>query len=156
MPSVGSCLQGCVQSVCGWMGLYSHLTLCVFLSLLLPFLYFFLPLSCYVLIPPCVLFPPFPHLFSPSFSCFFNVLPSSCLPPSLPGSMVPFSMRLLHAELPQYLAKPLEALDRLHNLKTVCLTVSTRTPEHSLWMNIKTCILCSIRTKILHTHRRAH
>lgn len=33
MPSVGSCLQGCVQSVCGWMGLYSHLALCVFMSL---------------------------------------------------------------------------------------------------------------------------
>ncbi|KAG7225199.1 hypothetical protein INR49_014757, partial [Caranx melampygus] len=38
-------------------------------------------------------------------------------------SMVPFSMRLLHAELPQYLAKPQEAVDRLHNLKTVCLTI---------------------------------
>uniref|UniRef100_A0A8C4EVQ1 Trafficking protein particle complex subunit 12 n=1 Tax=Dicentrarchus labrax TaxID=13489 RepID=A0A8C4EVQ1_DICLA len=40
--------------------------------------------------------------------------------PGRRGSMVPFSMRLLHAELPQYLAKPQEALDRLHNLKTVC------------------------------------
>lgn len=43
--------------------------------------------------------------------------------PGRRGSMVPFSMRLLHAELPQYLAKPQEALDRLHNLKTVCLTI---------------------------------
>ncbi|XP_071774281.1 trafficking protein particle complex subunit 12 [Centroberyx gerrardi] len=40
--------------------------------------------------------------------------------PGRRGSMVPFSMRLLHAELPQYLAKPQEALDRLHSLKTVC------------------------------------
>ncbi|XP_057714774.1 trafficking protein particle complex subunit 12 [Corythoichthys intestinalis] len=43
--------------------------------------------------------------------------------PGRRGSMVPFSMRLLHAELPQHLAKPQEALDRLHNLKTVCLTI---------------------------------
>uniref|UniRef100_A0A672HUV4 Trafficking protein particle complex subunit 12 n=1 Tax=Salarias fasciatus TaxID=181472 RepID=A0A672HUV4_SALFA len=43
--------------------------------------------------------------------------------PGRRGSMVPFSMRLLHAELPQYLAKPQEALDRLHILKTVCLTI---------------------------------
>uniref|UniRef100_A0A672HUK4 Trafficking protein particle complex subunit 12 n=1 Tax=Salarias fasciatus TaxID=181472 RepID=A0A672HUK4_SALFA len=39
--------------------------------------------------------------------------------PGRRGSMVPFSMRLLHAELPQYLAKPQEALDRLHILKTI-------------------------------------
>ncbi|XP_034531488.1 trafficking protein particle complex subunit 12 [Notolabrus celidotus] len=43
--------------------------------------------------------------------------------PGRRGSMVPFSMRLLHAELPQYLAKPQEALDRLHTLKTVCLAI---------------------------------
>ncbi|KAM4625908.1 trafficking protein particle complex subunit 12 [Polymixia lowei] len=43
--------------------------------------------------------------------------------PGRRGSMVPFSMRLLHAELPQYLAKPQEALDRLHSLKTVCHTI---------------------------------
>ncbi|XP_014842920.1 PREDICTED: trafficking protein particle complex subunit 12 [Poecilia mexicana] len=43
--------------------------------------------------------------------------------PGRRGSMVPFSMRLLHAELPQYLSKPQEALDRLHNLKTVCLAI---------------------------------
>ncbi|XP_069573556.1 trafficking protein particle complex subunit 12 isoform X3 [Brachyistius frenatus] len=43
--------------------------------------------------------------------------------PGRRGSMVPFSMRLLHAELPQYLAKPQEALDRLHSLKTVCLAI---------------------------------
>ncbi|XP_054894276.1 trafficking protein particle complex subunit 12 [Poeciliopsis prolifica] len=43
--------------------------------------------------------------------------------PGRRGSMVPFSMRLLHAELPQYLSKPQEAMDRLHNLKTVCLAI---------------------------------
>lgn len=43
--------------------------------------------------------------------------------PGRRGSMVPFSMRLLHAELPQYLAKPQEALDRLHNLRSVCLAI---------------------------------
>ncbi|KAM3871473.1 trafficking protein particle complex subunit 12 [Diretmus argenteus] len=43
--------------------------------------------------------------------------------PGRRGSMVPFSMRLLLAELPQYLTKPQEALDRLHNLKTVCHTI---------------------------------
>ncbi|KAB0353536.1 hypothetical protein FD755_023765, partial [Muntiacus reevesi] len=35
-------------------------------------------------------------------------------------SMVPFSMRVLHAELQQYLGNPQEALDRLHRLKAVC------------------------------------
>ncbi|KAK5609309.1 hypothetical protein CRENBAI_012381 [Crenichthys baileyi] len=43
--------------------------------------------------------------------------------PGRRGSMVPFSMRLLHAELPQYLAKPQEALDRLYNLKTICVAI---------------------------------
>ncbi|CAL8299367.1 unnamed protein product [Boreogadus saida] len=38
-------------------------------------------------------------------------------------SMVPFSMRLLHAELPQYLAKPQDALDHLHSLKNACTTI---------------------------------
>jgi len=40
-------------------------------------------------------------------------------------------MRLLHAELPQYLAKPQEALDRLYHLKTICLTVSRHTHTHT-------------------------
>lgn len=42
----------------------------------------------------------------------------------LPGSMVPFSMRILHAELQQYLGNPQEALDRLHRVKAVCSKVS--------------------------------
>ncbi|KAG7465739.1 hypothetical protein MATL_G00156790 [Megalops atlanticus] len=40
--------------------------------------------------------------------------------PGRRGSMVPFSMRVLHAELPQYLGKPQESLDRLHSMKIVC------------------------------------
>ncbi|RLW12162.1 hypothetical protein DV515_00000738 [Chloebia gouldiae] len=34
--------------------------------------------------------------------------------------MVPFSMRILHAELPQYLGNPQESLDRLHSMKIIC------------------------------------
>lgn len=43
--------------------------------------------------------------------------------PGRRGSMVPFSMRVLHAELPQYLGKPQESLDRLHSMRTVCQTI---------------------------------
>lgn len=50
--------------------------------------------------------------------------------PSPAGSMVPFSMRILHAELPQYLGNPQESLDRLHHVKTVCSKVTSR-PMHS-------------------------
>lgn len=39
------------------------------------------------------------------------------------GSMVPFSMRILHAELQQYLGNPQESLDRLHRVKAVCSQV---------------------------------
>lgn len=42
----------------------------------------------------------------------------------IPGSMVPFSMRILHAELQQYLGNPQEALDRLHRVKAVCSKVA--------------------------------
>lgn len=38
--------------------------------------------------------------------------------------MVPFSMRILHAELQQYLENPQESLDRLHRVKTVCSKVT--------------------------------
>ncbi|XP_057634452.1 trafficking protein particle complex subunit 12 [Chionomys nivalis] len=40
--------------------------------------------------------------------------------PGRRGSMVPFSMRILHAELQQYLENPQESLDRLHRVKMVC------------------------------------
>uniref|UniRef100_A0A8C9ER84 Trafficking protein particle complex subunit 12 n=1 Tax=Pavo cristatus TaxID=9049 RepID=A0A8C9ER84_PAVCR len=38
-------------------------------------------------------------------------------------SMVPFSMRILHAELPQYLGNPQESLDRLHSMKIICTKI---------------------------------
>ncbi|XP_067878295.1 trafficking protein particle complex subunit 12 isoform X2 [Heterodontus francisci] len=44
--------------------------------------------------------------------------------PGRRGSMIPFSMRVLHAELPQYLGKPQESLDRLHAMKVTCLKVT--------------------------------
>ncbi|XP_045700244.1 trafficking protein particle complex subunit 12 isoform X2 [Phyllostomus hastatus] len=40
--------------------------------------------------------------------------------PGRRGSMVPFSMRILHAELHQYLGRPQESLDRLHRVEAVC------------------------------------
>ncbi|XP_053315848.1 trafficking protein particle complex subunit 12 [Spea bombifrons] len=40
--------------------------------------------------------------------------------PGRRGSMVPFSMRVLHAELHQYLGNPQESLDRLHHMKMIC------------------------------------
>ncbi|XP_034713558.1 trafficking protein particle complex subunit 12 [Etheostoma cragini] len=64
-------------------------------------------------------FEPFGNLDQPDL--YYEYCPT--VYPGRRGSMVPFSMRLLHAELPQYLAKPQEALDRLHNLKTVCLAI---------------------------------
>uniref|UniRef100_A0A8C8Z161 Trafficking protein particle complex subunit 12 n=1 Tax=Prolemur simus TaxID=1328070 RepID=A0A8C8Z161_PROSS len=47
--------------------------------------------------------------------------------PGRRGSMVPFSMRILHAELQQYLGNPQESLDRLHRVKTVCSKVRAAT-----------------------------
>lgn len=35
------------------------------------------------------------------------------------GSMVPFSFRMLHAELPQYVGKPQDSLDRLYAMHAV-------------------------------------
>uniref|UniRef100_A0A665TX82 Trafficking protein particle complex subunit 12 n=1 Tax=Echeneis naucrates TaxID=173247 RepID=A0A665TX82_ECHNA len=64
-------------------------------------------------------FEPFGNLDHPDL--YYEYYPT--VYPGRRGSMVPFSMRLLHAELPQYLAKPHEAVDRLHNLKIVCLTI---------------------------------
>lgn len=64
-------------------------------------------------------FEPFGNLDQPDL--YYEYYPN--VYPGRRGSMVPFSMRLLHAELPQYLAKPQEALDRLHNLRTVSLAI---------------------------------
>uniref|UniRef100_A0A8C7Y4I2 Trafficking protein particle complex subunit 12 n=1 Tax=Oryzias sinensis TaxID=183150 RepID=A0A8C7Y4I2_9TELE len=64
-------------------------------------------------------FEPFGNLDQPDL--YYEYYPA--VYPGKRGSMVPFSMRLLHAELPQYLAKPQEALDRLHRLETICLAI---------------------------------
>ena len=39
--------------------------------------------------------------------------------------MVPFDMRVLHAELPQFLGRPQETLDRLYYLHAVIVRAST-------------------------------
>nr|XP_032815581.1 trafficking protein particle complex subunit 12 [Petromyzon marinus]XP_032815582.1 trafficking protein particle complex subunit 12 [Petromyzon marinus] len=43
--------------------------------------------------------------------------------PARRGSMVPFSLRILHAELPQYLGRPQETLDRLHQVGVICAKI---------------------------------
>lgn len=42
---------------------------------------------------------------------------------SFVGSMVPFSMRILQAELPQYMGRPRDALDNLYALQRTCFQV---------------------------------
>ncbi|KAL2099149.1 hypothetical protein ACEWY4_005629 [Coilia grayii] len=59
---------------------------------------------------------PFGNLDQPDL--YYEYYPS--IYPGRRGSMVPFSMRVLHADLPQYLGKPQESLDRLHRMRTVC------------------------------------
>ncbi|KAM4867832.1 trafficking protein particle complex subunit 12 isoform 2-T3 [Thomomys bottae] len=61
-------------------------------------------------------FEPFGNLDQPDL--YYEYYPH--VYPGRRGSMVPFSMRILHAELQQYLGHPQEALDRLHRIKTVC------------------------------------
>lgn len=43
--------------------------------------------------------------------------------PGRKGSMVPFSMRILQAELPQYMGRPRDALDNLYALQRTCFQV---------------------------------
>ncbi|XP_030627870.1 trafficking protein particle complex subunit 12 [Chanos chanos] len=61
-------------------------------------------------------FEPFGNLDQPDL--YYEYYPT--IYPGRRGSMVPFSMRVLYAELPQYLMKPQDSLDRLHSLRTVC------------------------------------
>ncbi|EHB17526.1 Tetratricopeptide repeat protein 15 [Heterocephalus glaber] len=61
-------------------------------------------------------FEPFGNLDQPDL--YYEYYPH--VYPGRRGSMVPFSMRILHAELQQYLGSPQESLDRLHRVKTVC------------------------------------
>uniref|UniRef100_A0ABI7VQ60 Trafficking protein particle complex 12 n=1 Tax=Felis catus TaxID=9685 RepID=A0ABI7VQ60_FELCA len=61
-------------------------------------------------------FEPFGNLDQPDL--YYEYYPQ--VYPGRRGSMVPFSMRILHAELQQYLGNPQESLDRLHRVKAVC------------------------------------
>ncbi|XP_006864029.1 PREDICTED: trafficking protein particle complex subunit 12 [Chrysochloris asiatica] len=61
-------------------------------------------------------FEPFGNLDQPDL--YYEYYPH--VYPGRRGSMVPFSMRILHAELQQYLGNPQESLDRLHRMKTIC------------------------------------
>ncbi|XP_038250495.2 trafficking protein particle complex subunit 12 isoform X2 [Dermochelys coriacea] len=64
-------------------------------------------------------FEPFGNLDQPDlyYEYYLHVYPGR------KGSMVPFSMRILHAELEQYLGNPQESLDRLHSMKTICTKI---------------------------------
>ncbi|KAM4043574.1 trafficking protein particle complex subunit 12 isoform 1-T2 [Anomaloglossus baeobatrachus] len=64
-------------------------------------------------------FEPFKNLDQPDL--YYEYYPN--VYPGRRGSMVPFSMRILHAELRQYLACPQETLDRLHSMKSICLKI---------------------------------
>ncbi|XP_063771548.1 trafficking protein particle complex subunit 12 isoform X2 [Pseudophryne corroboree] len=64
-------------------------------------------------------FEPFRNLDQPDL--YYEYYPH--VYPGRRGSMVPFSMRILHAELRQYLGSPQESLDRLHSMKTICLKI---------------------------------
>ncbi|XP_056420067.1 trafficking protein particle complex subunit 12 [Hyla sarda] len=64
-------------------------------------------------------FEPFKNLDQPDL--YYEYYPH--VYPGRRGSMVPFSMRILHAELRQYLGCPQETLDRLHSMKAICLKI---------------------------------
>ncbi|XP_004316620.1 trafficking protein particle complex subunit 12 isoform X2 [Tursiops truncatus] len=66
-------------------------------------------------------FEPFGNLDQPDL--YYEYYPH--VYPGRRGSMVPFSMRILHAELQQYLGNPQESLDRLHRVKAVCSKILT-------------------------------
>ncbi|KAK1171867.1 trafficking protein particle complex subunit 12-like [Acipenser oxyrinchus oxyrinchus] len=64
-------------------------------------------------------FEPFGNLDQPDL--YYEYYPNAY--PGRRGSMVPFSMRILHAELPQYLGKAQDSLDRLHSMKMIALKI---------------------------------
>uniref|UniRef100_A0A8C5Y9V5 Trafficking protein particle complex subunit 12 n=1 Tax=Microcebus murinus TaxID=30608 RepID=A0A8C5Y9V5_MICMU len=72
-------------------------------------------------------FEPFGNLDQPDL--YYEYYPH--VYPGRRGSMVPFSMRILHAELQQYLGNPQESLDRLHRVKTVCSKVTVACRPHT-------------------------
>ncbi|XP_011508655.1 trafficking protein particle complex subunit 12 isoform X4 [Homo sapiens] len=71
-------------------------------------------------------FEPFGNLDQPDL--YYEYYPH--VYPGRRGSMVPFSMRILHAELQQYLGNPQESLDRLHKVKTVCSKILQEHHKH--------------------------
>lgn len=52
---------------------------------------------------------------------FYEFYPATY--PGRKGSMVPFSLRILRAELPQYMGRPRDALDSLYELQKTCAQV---------------------------------
>ncbi|XP_039113305.1 trafficking protein particle complex subunit 12 [Hyaena hyaena] len=109
-------------------------------------------------------FEPFGNLDQPDL--YYEYYPQ--VYPGRKGSMVPFSMRILHAELQQYLGNPQESLDRLHRVKAVCTkilanleqglaedgSVSSITPENRrasvrLWRSRLGRVTCSMANCLL-------
>ncbi|KAK3563205.1 hypothetical protein QTP86_018256, partial [Hemibagrus guttatus] len=70
-------------------------------------------------------FEPFVNLDQPDL--YYEYYPT--VYPGRRGSMVPFSMRVLHAELSQYLNKPQESLDRLHSMRSICQKILANLEE---------------------------
>ncbi|KJE92863.1 hypothetical protein CAOG_03754 [Capsaspora owczarzaki ATCC 30864] len=52
---------------------------------------------------------------------YYDYYPDSY--PDMTGSLVPFSLRVIHAQLPHYVGKPQLALDRLYSLNHTCTQV---------------------------------
>ncbi|TSM77389.1 Trafficking protein particle complex subunit 12 [Bagarius yarrelli] len=109
-------------------------------------------------------FEPFGNLDQPDL--YYEYYPT--VYPGRRGSMVPFSMRVLHAELPQYLNKPQESLDRLHSMKSICqkilanleeglaedgsmmtLTQDNRQASIQLWRSRLCRVMCSMANCLL-------
>ncbi|KAK3537738.1 hypothetical protein QTP70_017874, partial [Hemibagrus guttatus] len=71
-------------------------------------------------------FEPFGNLDQPDL--YYEYYPT-VYPGRRGSSMVPFSMRVLHAELSQYLNKPQESLDRLHSMRSICQKILANLEE---------------------------
>eukprot|EP00730_Choanoeca_flexa_P018817 TRINITY_DN9169_c0_g1_i2.p1 TRINITY_DN9169_c0_g1~~TRINITY_DN9169_c0_g1_i2.p1 ORF type:complete len:654 (+),score=154.20 TRINITY_DN9169_c0_g1_i2:1-1962(+) len=79
--------------------------------------------------------------------------------PSLSGSIVPFSLRLIHAQLPSYIHRQRLAMDRLCVLKSVCEKTIKQLNEMdtssdvaraiAVWQHRRTHVLCSLSNCLL-------